>query len=153
MFDCSSTVQHLSWTVKLISLLILSYRKMSQHPSQRHHAFVWGSNSCCGRLALGDAFSGWDFMHNPSKLNDDDIGVWTQIACGGSHTVALSPKGEVFTWGHGNYGQLGHGDRESRNVPTKVESLSQETIVKVSCGLYHTAAVTSTGKLLTWYVP
>ena len=28
-----------------------------------------------------------------------------------------------------------------------------ETIVKVACGCGHTAAVTSTGKLLTWYVP
>ena len=113
---------------------------MSQHPSQKY-AFVWQRNVSDGEV-----------VRNPTKLNDDDIGGWTQIACGGWHTVGLSPNGEVFTWGCGENGQLGHGDRRHRNVPTKVESLSRETSVKVACGESHTAALTSTGKLLTWYV-
>ena len=124
---------------------------MSQRPLQKY-AFVWGRN-VAGCLGLGDAVSDGELVRNPTKLNDDDIGGWTQIACGGCHTIGLSPNGEVFTWGRGANGQLGHGDRNNRNVPTKVESLSRETIVKVACGDEHTAAVTSEGKLLTWYVP
>ena len=124
---------------------------MSQQPSQRH-AFLWGRNTD-GRLGLGDAVADGEYVPNPTKLNDDDIGGWTQIACGGWHSIGLSPNGEVFTWGCGDNGQLGHGDGENWNVPTKVESLSKETIVKVACGNHHTAAVTSTGKLHSWYVP
>ena len=102
---------------------------------------------------MGDAVSNEEFVRNPTKLNVGDIGGWTQIACGEHHTVALSPNGEVFTWGCGFHGGLGHGDRMRKNVPTKVESLSRETIVKIACGYCHTAVLTSTGKLLTWYVP
>ena len=120
-------------------------------PVSHVNAFVWGHNGS-GFLGLGDDFADINSVSNPTKLNDDDIGGWTQIACGGWHTVALSPNGEVFTWGFGIYGQLGHGDGEIRHVPTKVESLSRETIVKVACGAWHTAAVTSTGNLLAWYV-
>lgn len=32
----------------------------------------------------------------------------TKIACGTNHCVALSDTGEVYTWGFGGYGRLGH---------------------------------------------
>ena len=54
--------------------------------------------------------------------------------------------------GYGFYGQLGHGDWLSRNVPTKVQYFSEERIVKIACGESHSVAVTSTGKLFTWNV-
>ena len=119
-------------------------------PVSHANAFVWGRN-VDGCLGLGDALFNRKLVRNPTKLNAGESD-WTQIACGGWHTVALSPNGEVFIWGGGDYdGQLGDGDGKDTNVPTKVENLSRETIIKVACGTYHTAVVTSTGKLLTWY--
>ena len=32
------------------------------------------------------------------------------VACGSSHAAALSSSGELYTWGLGEYGRLGHGD-------------------------------------------
>ena len=110
---------------------------------------------------------------SPPPVKDGDTpSHWTQIACGRCHTVALSSKGEVFTWGRGDLGCLGHGgvlkrlrmireddwlqpiyhpaDESDRYVPTKVMSLSGETIVKVACGTDHTMALTEYGKLLGW---
>ena len=29
------------------------------------------------------------------------------IACGGSHSAAISAAGELYTWGKGRYGRLG----------------------------------------------
>jgi len=46
-----------------------------------------------------------------------------EVACGYNHTVALSKEGEVFTWGSGKEGALGHGNHEQQNYPKKVESL------------------------------
>ena len=86
---------------------------------------------------------------NLKKLNVGDSG-WTQIAYGHCHIVALSTKGEVFTWGRGD--MLGHDDEMDRDIPSKVEKLSGQTIIKVACGRLHTAAVTSEGKVFTWYV-
>ena len=40
------------------------------------------------------------------------------------HCVALTEAGEVYTWGpDGRCGQLGHGDREDKIVPTLVKAL------------------------------
>ncbi|GLD93746.1 hypothetical protein PINS_up002351 [Pythium insidiosum] len=48
-----------------------------------------------------------------------------QIGCGDSHSVALSVDGDVFTWGRGQYGQLGLGGdkRTAVDRPTKVPGL------------------------------
>ena len=32
-----------------------------------------------------------------------------QIACGSTHSAAITSEGELYTWGRGNYGRLGHG--------------------------------------------
>ena len=90
-------------------------------------------------------------INHPTKLNAPDT-PWIQVACGLCHTAALSSNGEVFTCGWGDDGRLGLGIRQNRSVPTKVEIPGGERIVKVACGGAHTAAVTASGKLLTWYV-
>ena len=77
---------------------------------------------------------------------------WTQIECGTFHTAGLTKNGEVFTWGLNENGQLGHGDNYSRRVPTKVAGLDGLFITQISCGNYHTAALTVKGELLTWCV-
>jgi hypothetical protein len=58
-----------------------------------------------------------------SKLDDEDVvtegrdrtlnepihGVRiVDVACGAQHTIALAEDGNIFTWGFGGYGRLGH---------------------------------------------
>jgi alpha-tubulin suppressor-like RCC1 family protein len=88
-------------------------------------------------------------------LLDKDTGEkleWIHMACGGWHTVGLTKKGQVFSWGYNAEGQLGHGDKEARRLPTKVESLDRFVITTISCGKYHTVVLTDKGEILTWYV-
>jgi alpha-tubulin suppressor-like RCC1 family protein len=82
----------------------------------------------------------------------DDTTEWTQIECGTENTAALTKKGEVYTWGKNRYGQLGHGDKISRHIPTKVESLVGLVIIKISCGRGNMVALTDKGEIFTWYV-
>lgn len=77
------------------------------------------------------------------------VGV-QQIACGSGHTVVLSTEGEVLTWGRGDDGRLGHGDNGWKYVPRITQSLAGQVVVQVTCGSYHTAAVTANGALFTW---
>ena len=49
--------------------------------------------------------------------------------------------GEVYSWGRGDDGRLGHGDNNWKYVPRRVKSLAGQRIVFVNCGSYHTAAV------------
>lgn len=66
---------------------------------------------------------------------------------GENHSVALSAKGTVFTFGSGNAGQLGHGDFMGRQVPRRVSALMGLRIIEVTAGCYHTLALTDTGVL------
>jgi alpha-tubulin suppressor-like RCC1 family protein len=77
------------------------------------------------------------------------VGV-RQISCGSGHTVILTTDGEIFTWGRGDDGRLGHGGTGWKYVPRLCQSLSGCVVTTVTCGSYHTAAVTSCGDLWTW---
>ncbi|KAG2874661.1 hypothetical protein PC118_g22517 [Phytophthora cactorum] len=87
------------------------------------------------------------------------------IDAGECHSCALSREGEVFTWGFGSSGALGHGTRDNCLIPKLVEGpwtnpnveLDGETltndmsvVISVACGGYHTLAATSDGVLYGW---
>jgi hypothetical protein len=45
-------------------------------------------------------------------------------AAGGFHSAAVTEDGALWTWGLGNFGQLGLNDQENRLVPTRVTAAS-----------------------------
>ena len=59
-------------------------------------------------------------------------------------------KGELYSWGAGSSGQLGHGDKANLEEPKKVEGLVGKDIVMVYCNAAHSAALSSSGYLYTW---
>ncbi|CAN6482306.1 unnamed protein product [Victoria cruziana] len=73
-----------------------------------------------------------------------------QIACGENHSAALSVDGQVFTWGRGKYGQLGHDSFQNELKPLPVKALSDQMIVQVVCGGNHTMAINEEGALFSW---
>ena len=72
------------------------------------------------------------------------------LSCGFEHTVIVTVEGEVFTWGYGSSGALGHGDLRSYPEPTRLRALSGKGIAYIDCGGYHTAALSESGRLWTW---
>lgn len=60
------------------------------------------------------------------------LGV-VQVACGNNHSVALSADGELYSWGHGKYGQLGCGEYEKCCQPQRVPL--EARISQASCSL------------------
>lgn len=75
-----------------------------------------------------------------------------KIACGFNHSALLSYSGYLYTMGSNEYGKLGVGADKSlkKNIPCLVYDLQDYFITGVSCGWYHTAAVTEEGNLFTW---
>lgn len=66
--------------------------------------------------------------------------VITQIACGDSHSLALSIEGEIWSWGTGC--QLGHGTEIDKvTIPKQIELLIGKHVTSVCCGAYHSLAV------------
>ncbi|CAI5705912.1 unnamed protein product [Peronospora effusa] len=90
----------------------------------------------------------------------------TAIDAGECHSCALSNEGDVFTWGLGSSGALGHGNRDNCLKPRKLECLwtrsphvkcdgdnltrAESVVAFIACGSYHTLAATSDGELYGW---
>ncbi|KAJ6692215.1 REGULATOR OF CHROMOSOME CONDENSATION [Salix purpurea] len=64
-----------------------------------------------------------------------------EIACGAYHVAVLTSKTEVYTWGKGANGRLGHGDTDDRNSPSLVEALKDKQVKSIACGSNFTAAI------------
>jgi RCC1 and BTB domain-containing protein len=65
------------------------------------------------------------------------------VTCGWSHTAALDENGQVYTFGNGDHGKLGHGDNAKATVPRVVEGLQHLHIASIASYNEHTAALTS----------
>ena len=66
------------------------------------------------------------------------------------HSLALTESGEVFSWGDGDYGKLGHGNSSTQKYPRLIQSLGGKFIQHISAGYRHSAAVTQDGDVFTW---
>ncbi|XP_072258851.1 RCC1 domain-containing protein 1 [Pyxicephalus adspersus] len=63
-----------------------------------------------------------------------------KISCGSRHTAAVTRSGELYTWGWGRHGQLGHGDMKSSDHPRHVDFFPQKKlcVIDVICRHWNT---------------
>ncbi|CAL9037011.1 PH, RCC1 and FYVE domains-containing protein 1-like [Musa acuminata AAA Group] len=122
--------------------------------------YTWGDGtSTLGLLGNGNEMSHW----LPKMVSGPLEGIHvSSVSCGPWHTAVVTSSGQLFTFGDGTFGVLGHGDRRSISVPREVGSLRGLRTVRAACGVWHTAAVVevisgnssssncSSGKLFTW---
>ncbi|XP_072534564.1 probable E3 ubiquitin-protein ligase HERC4 [Salminus brasiliensis] len=73
----------------------------------------------------------------------------TYISCGAAHTAVLTKNGEVYTFGDGTYGQLGHNSSNKELLPRKVVDLDGAA-KQVTCGSYHTLVLMPSGILIAF---
>ncbi|OMO79108.1 Zinc finger, FYVE-type [Corchorus olitorius] len=117
--------------------------------------FIWGEgagNGLLGRsvhrtetnsVATTDALS-------PNALESTVLLDAHNISCGNKHAVLVTRQGQIFSWGEGSGGRLGHGVEADVSQPMLISALSESAIGFVACGDFHTCAVTLSGDLFTW---
>uniref|UniRef100_A0A673WLX3 Alsin Rho guanine nucleotide exchange factor ALS2 n=1 Tax=Salmo trutta TaxID=8032 RepID=A0A673WLX3_SALTR len=57
---------------------------------------------------------------------------------------------EVWSWGRGEEGQLGHGDNLPRLQPLCIKCLSSKEVVLVAAGAHHSLALTAQSQVFSW---
>jgi alpha-tubulin suppressor-like RCC1 family protein len=65
------------------------------------------------------------------------------ISCGLYHSVILNNSGDAYSCGLNNYGQLGLGNNNNYNIPTKI-TVAGVIFSDVECGGWHTVLQTTT---------
>ena len=78
--------------------------------------------------------------------------IWYSKATGDCHSLILTDYGDVYSFGRGAEGQLGHTQRNDERSPRLVSALRHETVVAIACGSSTSYAVTSSGKVYQWQV-
>ena len=116
--------------------------KFSLALKQDGTVWSWGQNNN-GELGLGNTTE----YSEPQQITDIKEKI-TDVKTGYYHSIALTEKGEVYTWGYNGNGQLGNGTREDSLVPVKVTGL--ENIAKVNAYKYMTIALTQNGEVYAW---
>ncbi|XP_054270101.1 E3 ubiquitin-protein ligase HERC2 isoform X2 [Macrosteles quadrilineatus] len=129
--------------------------EIAAHPDAKHYlaltaegeVYAWGCGDG-GRLGLGDCSN----KEEPTLVSTLSGLRVTKVAVGNTYSAAITARGELYTWGRGNYGRLGHGSSEDVNLPTLVVGLKGQYIVDVACGSgdAQTLAVTDSGLVFSW---
>jgi alpha-tubulin suppressor-like RCC1 family protein len=79
---------------------------------------------------------------------EETAGTYQSIGVGGTHTCAVTIDGELFCWGAGGNGQLGHGGTEGSDKPRVAPF--DVPLKSVSSGLKHSCALSADGRAFCW---
>jgi alpha-tubulin suppressor-like RCC1 family protein len=73
--------------------------------------------------------------------------VVVQVAAGNMHSMAKTATGELYAWGDGENGQLGHGGKENLAVPKVVDGIGG-AVVGMAGGISHSLVTLVEGHVL-----
>ena len=106
-----------------------------------------------GRLGHGDE----DDKKHPTLIKELEDKQIIEVKAGHYHSMAISKKGEIYTWGNGKNGRLGQGFDEaarvnpSTSVPKLLDSSSDlSNIVNADCGKNINAVALKSGAVYSW---
>eukprot|EP00941_MAST-03F_sp_MAST-3F-sp1_P005403 g5403.t1 len=128
----------------------------------------WVKTAACGRehtlvvtrkgavLACGAGHSyrlGNGKQHELLELQQVKGGLENEIVImvdgGEAHSACVTQRAEVWTWGFGGSGALGHGTLDSEKFPRKIKH-NRLFAATIACGAYHTVVVDEEGDMWSW---
>ncbi|CAG9855374.1 unnamed protein product [Phyllotreta striolata] len=121
--------------------------------NDKGEVFGWG-NTEYGQITLPGGDQQISTPHHIKML--DKLGKIKCVATAGAFCLVVNENGQVYSWG---YGLLGTGPNvELSKTPVHIPQTlfgrndfqPDSTVIDVTCGLYHAAAITNLGDLYTW---
>uniref|UniRef100_A0A7N0RI69 RCC1-like domain-containing protein n=1 Tax=Kalanchoe fedtschenkoi TaxID=63787 RepID=A0A7N0RI69_KALFE len=122
------------------------------HDAVATEVYSWGSGTNY-QLGTGNAH----IQKLPCKVDSLHDSVIKIVAAAKFHSVAISSCGEVYTWGFGRGGRLGHPEFDIHSgqaaviTPRQVTSgLGSRRVKAVAAAKHHTVISTEGGEVFTW---
>lgn len=103
----------------------------------------WGQNSNLLGLGLGNLAN----QNLPTQIGTAND--WLTVSAGTIHSLAVKTNGTLWSWGNGQYGQLGNGVFNSA-TPNVTQVGTANDWLKVSAGNRFSLAIKNTGTLWSW---
>ncbi|KAG2799113.1 hypothetical protein PC116_g24060 [Phytophthora cactorum] len=69
----------------------------------------------------------------PGTVSCDSSVKWAKAFAGGSYSAAITTENQLYTWGNGSHGKLGHGKKSCEFVPRCVEFWRHINVGSVVC--------------------
>ncbi len=144
--DEGSVLRRLSVPTRSSDSLSGSVTDSSAGEARRRTALLtWGLNSS-GQLGFGDFAT----RILPRAVDYFKATRMAGVVCGSRTTFVLDAEGKVFSFGKGEDGALGIGDRATAMTPRLVETLLRQPIAQLKCRGAHVLALTARGQLWAW---
>lgn len=86
---------------------------------------------------------------NFEKINFFEKNKIIDISCGEFHSISLTKENKVYSWGGNLNNKLGQ-DNNIYLKPSIIKSLSLNKITQISCGEYHTIALSNNNEIFSW---
>ena len=137
-----------SVTQRLCWLELLHAARVSSHAlaaGSFASAVIDAQGGLCmwGALIVDTAIQPALFISNAPTLLTTMVDMRVQrVSLGLSHALVLMETGEVISYGKGEHGLLGHGDREDQSEPKVIEALRGVRVVAIAAGGEHSMVQT-----------
>lgn len=153
------------WTIGKVELLstekicqIACGDSISAALTENGHVYAWGTfRDSKGVIGFSPTSS---LQSTPVKIQSLLPHKIIALAAGSNHLIVLSDQGQLFAWGSGEQGQLGHRIIERRKAMNALEprnitprSRSRIMIAGIACGSYHSMTWSSQNiknSIFTW---
>jgi alpha-tubulin suppressor-like RCC1 family protein len=113
--------------------------------SQSGELYLWGDNED-GQLGRGKDDSD---PRSPQKITFSEKIV--SFSCGGYHVLALTEKGNLFSWGRNDFGQTGQGVQEEAIIePREIPFDFKGQISGIASGCLHSLVFTDSGNIFSF---
>ncbi|KXZ53219.1 hypothetical protein GPECTOR_7g1112 [Gonium pectorale] len=92
----------------------------------------------------------WQQSREPVLVQNASSVDVVRVACAPRHAALITRKGELYTWGYGKDGNLGHGWCANQIGPRLVTRMSGKGVHTLACGEGSTAAISADMRLYMW---
>ncbi len=103
--------------------------------NKERRIFTWGDGKN-GALGHGN----YQSLSSPQQIYELSYEDIIYISAGDNCSAAINSKGQIYTWGDGKHGKLGHGSLENYSSPKKLTDkvLNNNRFYLITMGYYHT---------------